>query len=130
MLHRCKNGVTALFTSMEHCAKKAFCQILKRSHIHTQCYVIVLLQHRQAAPRDYFLQPVHSLLCNCIIIAQTGGTAGLFLGASLLTVMEFGEFFLLIAISLLKQLTGNTKLEQKDHFKDNGGFEESSNNVK
>ena len=45
--------------------------------------------------------------------ADIGGTAGLFLGASLLTVMEMGEFLLMSAVSFFKHLKGVGKLKRK-----------------
>ena len=45
--------------------------------------------------------------------ADIGGTAGLFLGASLLTILEMGEFHLTSALSFYKQLTGVGNLKRK-----------------
>ena len=77
----------------------------------THC-VLTYLQLRWEGQLTYFSEPVCSLSIN-IFAADVGGTAGLFLGASLLTVMEFGEFFLLVAISILKRLCGTNEPEQK-----------------
>ena len=45
--------------------------------------------------------------------ADIGGTAGLFLGASLLTVLEMGEFLILSAMSVLSHLSGAGKIKVK-----------------
>ena len=45
--------------------------------------------------------------------ADIGGTAGLFLGASLLTVLEMGEFLFLSVMSILSHLSGAGKMKKK-----------------
>ena len=45
--------------------------------------------------------------------ADIGGTAGLFLGASLLTVLEMGEFLFLSVMSILSHLSGAGKMKEK-----------------
>ncbi len=47
------------------------------------------------------------------ISADVGGTAGLFLGASLLTAMEMGEFLLLSVISFFKHLSDAGQIHDK-----------------
>ncbi len=48
----------------------------------------------------------------CFISADVGGTAGLFLGASLLTLMEVVEFAFFCALAFAKELTKNKSMKQ------------------
>ena len=66
------------------------------------------------------------ILQNHCFSADIGGNAGLFLGASFLTVMEMGEFLVITLLLTLKNITSTGRIGQKQKISD-GDISKSKN---